>query len=109
MKTANAMQLKARINNKAREAGVPPQALMQNYLIERLLVRLSKSEWNTNVVVKGGMLISSLYTECVRAVCHLQRPLDERLPAIDVFGGPDRDAVWIAHRFTRNIRGRDLP
>lgn len=33
---------------------------MQNYLIERLLVRLSESEWRTNVVVKGGMLISSL-------------------------------------------------
>lgn len=60
MRTANAMQLKARINNKAREAGIPPQALMQNYLIERLLVRLSESDWRANVVVKGGMLISSL-------------------------------------------------
>lgn len=44
VKTTNAMQLKTCINNKAREAGIPPQALMQNYLIERLLVRLSKSE-----------------------------------------------------------------
>lgn len=60
MRTANAMQLKARINNKAREAGIPPQALMQNYLIERLLVRISRSGWRANVVVKGGMLISSL-------------------------------------------------
>lgn len=60
MRTINAMQLKARINNKAKEAGIPPQALMQNYLIERLLVRLSRSKWRTNVVVKGGMLISSL-------------------------------------------------
>lgn len=60
MRTTNAMQLKARINNKAKEAGIPPQALMQNYLIERLLVRLSESSWRTDVVVKGGMLISSL-------------------------------------------------
>ena len=60
MKTKNAMQLKARINNKAKEVGVPPQALMQNYLMERLLERLSKSKWQPNVVVKGGMLISSL-------------------------------------------------
>lgn len=44
MKTKNAMQLKARINNKAKEVGVPPQALMQNYLMERLLERLSKSK-----------------------------------------------------------------
>lgn len=60
MKAKNAMQLKARINNKAKEVGVPPQALMQNYLMERLLERLSKSKWQPNVVVKGGMLISSL-------------------------------------------------
>lgn len=60
MKTKNAMQLKARVNSRAREAGIPPQALMQNYLMERLLERLSKSKWQSNVVVKGGMLISSL-------------------------------------------------
>ncbi len=60
MKTKNAMQLKARVNNRAKEAAIPAQALMQNYLIERFLERLSESKWRTNVVVKGGMLISSL-------------------------------------------------
>lgn len=60
MRTANAMQLKARIKNSAKEAGIPAQSMMQNYLLERLLERLSKSEWRGNVVVKGGMLISSL-------------------------------------------------
>ena len=60
MRTTNAMQLKARIKNSAREAGIPAQSMMQNYLLERLLERLSKSEWHDNVVVKGGMLISSL-------------------------------------------------
>ncbi len=59
MKTANAMQLKARIKNRAREAKITPQAMMQNYLLERLLERLAKSKWRDNVVVKGGMLISS--------------------------------------------------
>ena len=60
MRTRNAMQLKARINAKAKEAGIPAQALMQSYLFERLLERLSKSEWRDNVVIKGGMLVSSL-------------------------------------------------
>ena len=60
MRTANAMQLKARIKNAAKEAGIPAQAMMQNYLLERLLERLSGSRWRDNVVVKGGMLISSL-------------------------------------------------
>lgn len=60
MRTRNAMQLKARINSKAKEAGIPAQAMMQNYLLERLLERLSRSKWRDNVIVKGGMLISSL-------------------------------------------------
>lgn len=60
MKTSNAMQLKVRINARAREAGIPAQAMMQEYLFERLLERLSLSAWRDNVVVKGGMLISSL-------------------------------------------------
>lgn len=60
MRTKNAMQLKARVNNRAKEAGIPAQMMMQNYLLERLLERLSKSPWRDRVVVKGGMLISSL-------------------------------------------------
>nr|WP_083655383.1 nucleotidyl transferase AbiEii/AbiGii toxin family protein [Vaginimicrobium propionicum] len=60
MRTKNAMQLKARINARAKEAGIPAQSLMQSYLFERLLERLSKSKWHDNVVIKGGMLISSL-------------------------------------------------
>ena len=60
MRTKNAMQLKARINIRAKEAGIPAQSLMQSYLFERLLERLSKSKWRDNVVIKGGMLISSL-------------------------------------------------
>lgn len=60
MRTKNAMQLKARVNSMAKEAGIPAQALMQNYLLERLLERLSRSAWRDNVVIKGGVLISSL-------------------------------------------------
>lgn len=60
MRTTNAMQLKARVNARAKEAGIPAQMMMQNYLLERLLERLSRSPWRDRVVVKGGMLISSL-------------------------------------------------
>ena len=54
------MQLKARVNSMAKEAGIPAQALMQSYLLERLLERLSRSKWRDNVIIKGGVLISSL-------------------------------------------------
>jgi len=39
------MQLKAYIRNRARAEGVPPQLLMQHYLIVRLLERISLSRW----------------------------------------------------------------
>ena len=54
------MQLKALIRNRAREESVPAQLVMQNYLIERLLERISRSSWRDVVVIKGGILISSL-------------------------------------------------
>ena len=60
MRTKNAMQLKVIIRNRAKEEGVPPQLVMQNYLLERLLERISLSPWRDRVVVKGGVLISSL-------------------------------------------------
>ena len=60
MKTRNATQLKARINAMAKEAGIPAQDMMQSYLLERLLERLSNSPWRDSVVIKGGVLISSL-------------------------------------------------
>lgn len=44
----------------AKEAHIPAQAMMQSYLLERLLERLSNSPWRNNVVIKGGVLISSL-------------------------------------------------
>lgn len=60
MKTNNAMQLKAIINNKAKKLGVHPQRVMQNYLLERILERVSLSEYGDLIIVKGGMLIGSL-------------------------------------------------
>lgn len=60
MKTRNAMQLKALINNRAKAANVSPQLMLQNYMLERLIDRISQSKWQHHVVVKGGMLIGSL-------------------------------------------------
>ena len=54
MKTKNAMQLKALINNKSKELNVAPQLVLQNYMLERLLERISKSEYADNFIIKGG-------------------------------------------------------
>jgi predicted nucleotidyltransferase component of viral defense system len=60
MKTTNAMQLKAKIKARAKASNVSPQLMMQDYLLERLLVRISTSEWSSCFILKGGMLIASL-------------------------------------------------
>lgn len=60
MKTDNAAQLKARINNRAKDLNVPPQIMFQNYLMECFLERLSKSEYADRFIIKGGVLISSI-------------------------------------------------
>ena len=60
MKTDNAMQLKAKINSKAKELNVPPQIMFQNYMMECFLERLSKSEYADRFIIKGGVLISSI-------------------------------------------------
>ena len=60
MKTVNAMQLKAIINSKAKELSVPPQIMLQNYLMECFLCRLEKSEYADRFIIKGGVLIASI-------------------------------------------------
>ena len=60
MTTENAMQLKAKINTKAKELHIAPQIMLQNYIMECFLERVSKSEYADTFIIKGGILIASL-------------------------------------------------
>ncbi|MBI9095759.1 MAG: hypothetical protein JEY71_12860 [Sphaerochaeta sp.] len=53
MITSNPMQLKARIKNLAAEKNLPAQIVMQNYMMERLLERLSLSRYRKNFIIKA--------------------------------------------------------
>lgn len=55
-----AMQLKARIKNLASARNIPAQAVLQNYMLERLLERIAGSRYKEKFVLKGGLLIASL-------------------------------------------------
>ena len=48
MITKNPMQLKSFIKNKANEYNISPQLCMQNYMLERLLERVSLSSYKKN-------------------------------------------------------------
>lgn len=56
----NAMQLKAAIKKLAKEKHIPAQLVMQNYMLERLLERISLSAYKDNFILKGGLLIASM-------------------------------------------------
>lgn len=71
MITKNAMQLKAFIKNKAIENNISAQLIMQNYMLERLLERISLSEYKNNFILKGGFLISAIVGLDTRATMDL--------------------------------------
>ena len=56
----NTMSFKAIINNIARENKVSAQSILQTYMLERLLERISVSNYKDNFILKGGMLISAM-------------------------------------------------
>jgi predicted nucleotidyltransferase component of viral defense system len=56
----NAMQLKAIMKNIGKEKNVPSQVVLQNFMMERVLERISISSYQTKFILKGGMLIASL-------------------------------------------------
>ena len=56
----NTMSFKAIINNMAKENNVVAQSVLQTYMLERLLERISISKYKDNFILKGGMLISAM-------------------------------------------------
>ena len=58
--SSKAMSLKRRIKNYAKTNNIAAQVVLQNYMFERFLERLSESEYSEKFVVKGGMLIAAI-------------------------------------------------
>ena len=58
--SSEAMSLKGKLKNLAKQKSVSAQILLQNYMFERLLERLSKSLYKDKFILKGGMLVAAL-------------------------------------------------
>ena len=56
----NTMSFKAILNNIAKENNIAAQSVLQTYMLERLLERISISKYKDNFILKGGMLISAM-------------------------------------------------
>ncbi|EYE87308.1 hypothetical protein Q428_14020, partial [Fervidicella metallireducens AeB] len=55
-----AMSLKAKIKNLAKSKDMSAQVILQNYMFERFLERISKSQYKNKFILKGGMLIAAI-------------------------------------------------
>jgi len=60
MISSNPMQLKVYIKKMAAEKNLSAQLVMQNYMMERLLERVSLSKYKENFILKGGFLIAAI-------------------------------------------------
>lgn len=72
---SNAMSLKGRINHYAKKNNIAAQVVLQNYMFERFLERLSKSEYQEKFVIKGGMLVAALVGLDTRSTMDLDATL----------------------------------
>jgi predicted nucleotidyltransferase component of viral defense system len=60
MKDRTPEQLKGQVRSFAKKKNLQPQEILQMFLLERVLERLSKSQYKNNFILKGGLLISSM-------------------------------------------------
>lgn len=56
----NVIQLKAVVRNIAKKKKISAQLVLQNYMLERFLERVSVSDYQDNFIIKGGFLIASM-------------------------------------------------
>ncbi len=53
-------QIKDLIRNQAKKNNIDAQILLRNYMLERLLERISLSKYKWNFILKGGMLVAAM-------------------------------------------------
>lgn len=75
--SSKAMSLKDRIRNHAKKNHIAAQVVLQNFLFERFLVRLSKSKYKDKFIIKGGMLISAIVGLDTRSTMDLDTTLKD--------------------------------
>ncbi|MDO5401937.1 MAG: nucleotidyl transferase AbiEii/AbiGii toxin family protein [Eubacteriales bacterium] len=73
--SSKAMSLKGKIKKYAKSKSIAAQVVLQNYMFERFLARLSISDYREKFVVKGGMLIAAIVGLDTRSTMDLDTTL----------------------------------
>ena len=111
----NAMQLKSIIKKLSKEKGISAQILLQNYMLERFLERISCSKYKDNYILKGGFLIASIVGIDTRATMDMDAtikgyPLNKLaiMEMIDDVAGIElNDGVYFERGLIEEIREKD--
>ena len=79
----NRDSLKARASNLSKKTNIPNKYLIQNFMFEALLKRISKSKYKDKFIIKGGFLLSSIFGVNLRSTMDLDTtikglPLDRK-------------------------------
>ena len=111
----NAMQLKALIKNLAKEKCISAQLVLQNYMLERFLERISLSSYRDDYIIKGGFLIASMVGLDTRATMDMDAtikgyPVKEdsiRKMIEEILGIPIEDGITFRLQSIHEIREDD--
>ena len=75
-----AENLKLKVKTEARNHNSQPQDIMQMYFFERLLYRISISKYKHNFILKGGLLLSAIFSDRRRTT----QDMDTMIKGIDL-------------------------
>lgn len=76
-------QIKGAIRNIAKKTGANPNSLLQMCLFEGILEKIAKSKYKRNLILKGGLLISSLIGVDMRSTMDMDATI-QGLPVNEV-------------------------
>lgn len=111
-------QLKALVRNLSKLKSVNAEVILRNYMLERFLERISVSEYQSNFILKGGMLIASMVGIDTRNTMDLDATIkgqtlsEIRIKEIieDILSVPVDDNVRFTFRSIEEIHeGSDYP
>ena len=111
----NAMQLKALIKNLAKEKCISAQLVLQNYMLERFLERISLSSYRDNYIIKGGFLIASMVGLDTRATMDMDATIkgysvkEDSIRKVieEILGIPIEDGITFRLQSIHEIREDD--
>lgn len=113
---SNVASLKDKSRNIAKESNITIQEVMQNYMFERILERISISKYKDNFILKGGLLLSSIMGIDTRTTMDMDtsiKGLNLKLNEIkgvleDIFAIDINDNVMFEIAGTEDIRKEDF-